>query len=374
MKPVQAPRFDKTRLVMVYPFDLRAHSQIMARARAQIAFFRAHGYDAVGVFPDRNHTSEEIPPEFLPLTSRAPRRLRPFGDALALHRLLRTVAPDVLVVRYSFASPSLHSLAKRLPVILEIHLDDTHELPPNRLVQLIWRTSNRIYRDRTLRNAAGAMFVSRQIAELDAFAMIPGPRAVVTNGVPIPAIPLPVPNNDAPVVGYSVGYDAPWQGLDRLNKLAEMIPEFEFWLLCSDVTVAEALPPGSRVRVIVSASHEEYQRRLAEVDVMLGTLALERKSMSMSSSLKVRESVSLGIPTALFSVDEDLHGVQDDTVATLPAAWDNLDAMATAFRAFVGQAVSKRVPDSIRRSVDIQDKARSYAGLIERVLETPSAW
>lgn len=354
--------------MLVYLMDLRSHPQIMARAAAQVAVFRASGLDASALCVDRDLPGS-LPAGFQGIAARGPRVLRAFSEARRLREALLETSPDVAILRFGFATRTMLSVAQRVPLMLEIHSDDTRELPSHPLVRLYARLSSRLFRRRLLAAVRGAAFVSSDLVGLPAFAGIRGPRAVIPNGIPIPASPIPLPHNERPVVGYSVGYAAPWQGLDRLAGLADVLPEFEFRLVIPDASIADEIR-SSRVKMVTAADPQEYRAAIEGFDVALGGLALDRKGITIASALKVRESVSLGIPTLLFSRDEDLDDVSTPTVATVArGAWEPAAVIAEV-QAFVRGAVGARVPDALRQRVDVTAKAQRYATLIGEVLRS----
>ncbi len=362
LSPVPTDLQHAPRAVLVYLFDLRSHAQIMSRAQAQLQVFRDSGIDASAVCVDRG-LAGALPDHVRSIRSNAPRLVRSFSESRKLENYLRHTHPDVVVVRYGFATAWLGRVARRVPLLLEIHADDTRERPARWGARAYATLSSLAFRRRLLRSAAGAMFVTRAISGLPAFAELRGPRAVIPNGIAVPSEPLPVPANDRPIVGYSVGFDAPWQGLDRLAELAEALPEFDFRLVVPARDMATAVE-GSAVQIAVAASSAEYHSLVAGFDVALGTLALDRKGIDVASALKVRESVSLGIPTLLFSRDEDLDDVDHPTLRTLArGSWEPAK-IAPAVREFVERAQGSRIPDELRSMVDIRTKAENYAALI----------
>jgi hypothetical protein len=347
--------------------DLRSHRQIMERAAAQLAAFRESGLDAGALCLDRGLPGD-LPASVEGLPSRGPRLLRAFRDARALRRTLAARQPDAVVIRYGFAGGTLVRIARRFPTILEIHSDDTRELPSGVIVRTYATLSNRLYRSRLLRAVRGAMFVTRALVSLPVYAEISGPRAVIPNGTPLPSAPLPVPRNSRPVIGYSVGYAAPWQGLDRLAALADALPEFTFLLVVPEPGIADGLR-NTGVDVVIADDPATYQATIARFDVALGGLALDRKGIEVASALKVRESVSLGIPTLLFSRDEDLEDVDSTTVKTIArGAWTPAE-VAPDVREFVRGAIGERIPAPVRHLVDIEIKAQRYAALVHEVLD-----
>lgn len=363
---VTEPAATPPRVVLVYLLDLRSHRQILERTAAQLTAFRDSGLDAVAVCLDRGLPGE-FPSAVEALPSRGPRLLRAFLDARRLRTHLEKENPAAVLVRYGFASRTLVRIARRFPMILEIHSDDTRELPSGRLVRAYAAVSNRLYRSRLLHAVRGAMFVTRALVSLPVFAEITGPRAVIPNGIVLSAHALPVPQNDRPVVGYSVGYAAPWQGLDRLAALADALPEFTFRLVAPASVIAEAVR-DSRVEIIIAGDIASYRAAVAGFDVALGGLALDRKGIEVASALKVRESVSLGIPTLLFSRDEDLEGIDSATLTTVArGAWTAAEVAPTV-REFVRGAVGARIPDTVRQLVDVRTKAERYAALVHEVL------
>lgn len=354
-----------TRIALLYPFDLRTHAQILARTEAQASYYQNSGV-AVRVYSFDRGATGQLPANHHLIRSSGPSQMRMVFDALELRRAVGHFQPDLAVLRHGLSTPAIAKLAGEVPLVLEIHTDDSFERPRGGIRGFAALMSNVVSRRRLLNEAKGAVFVSSELSSLERYAMIRN-KVVVTNGIDVPSAVLAAPTNSRPVVGYSVGYDAPWQGLDRFASLARQLPDFDFHLIASNTSISAPAPVSENVKEIRPRDQADYKRALASLDVSLGTLALDRKGLTTSASLKVRESVALGIPTFLVSLDEDLIETNDPAIAVSPSVAGDSAAFAKELFDFVHRNRGARVSQFTRDRVDITTKAQDYLDFLNSV-------
>lgn len=294
------------------------------------------------------------------------------ADVRQISRLtskVRTFAPDLIVVRWLTAIPSMNQrLAQIAPVVLEVHANDLKAVAAGSKLRSLF---SHVFREGALRAASGACFVVSELADDPSFAAIPGERGVFHNGTTLrrrSMSPRPV----RPKVGMAVGHPHPWQGLDRFCELADALPDIEFVVACPTETVESirtAVSPA--VSIVGSATPSEYHRELSSWTVAMGSMAPERAGHGLSSAtpLKVRDYLGTGVPTVLPYWDEALAKCSD------PLVWKTVsgptrrpgEVTAPDLAHFVGKAMGKSVEPKTSEIVTARHIERERFALFSRV-------
>lgn len=261
------------------------------------------------------------------------------GRSAATLRLARAVGawrPELVYLRYSlFLPPPVH-LIRRFPTVIEINSDDRVEYGMRSRALGAYNELNR----RALFSAAtGFAFVTEELAQLTSFGQRDKRRCIVTNGIDLDdATPLPPAANTRPRLVFLGGTADSWHGVDKMIRLAAMLPEFDFDLIgCTDIG-----PTPANVRVHSFLERTAYEKMLATADVAIGTLALHRKSMSEAAPLKVREYLSRGIPVIVAYDDPDLRD-EPWFVLRLPNTERNVEASCDRIREYVSRVRGQRI-------------------------------
>jgi glycosyltransferase involved in cell wall biosynthesis len=264
--------------------------------------------------------------------------------------------PDLVYLRYDLFIPPPTRLLRRFPAVVEINTDDLNEFRSRgRLVTAY----NRLQRRGILRHAAGAAFVTHELAASPTFAQVSGRRCVISNGVELPnEVPQPAPANERPRLVF-LGAPAYWQGVDKLLRLAAETPEIDV-----DIAGAASGPPANlppNVRWHGRLREPEYKVLLARADAGVGTLALHRKGMDEASTLKVRTYLAHGLPVILGHEDTDFLGEDPWFMLRLPNVEDNVLAGAGSIVEFAESVRGRRVPRELvvdRISAEAKERQR----------------
>lgn len=229
---------------------------------------------------------------------------------------------DVILVRHSIIDPFESLSVRRLANLAIVHhTKDVEELqtsgrPLLARVESALRSANR-------RWGRWPIGVTPELAQ---YATGRGCKAssdmVLPNGIEL--IPLQTTNGregiDGDVSALFVASEfATWHGLDRLlSGLEGWTPQnderFTLHLvgrLTDEQRRAVAQATGDRVEIMVhgTLSLEEIAQLSGKVDVGIGSLALDRKSMKDACTLKVREYLAAGLP--VYATHRD-SGLPDD--------------------------------------------------------------
>jgi glycosyltransferase involved in cell wall biosynthesis len=217
------------------------------------------------------------------------------SDAVVLVDSLLAVDPQTLAaVRAAAGARRMALLAHYLP-LCDPSAGGHHELPVgfDRYV-----TSSRFMRDGLIRSGVD-----------------PGRIAVAYPGLD-PAPPASRRPADSPLRLLTVASHLPVKGLlEAVDALAPLSNRDWQWDIVGDDSLdaaysrrladAVAAPPfAGRVRLLGARSHEEVQRRLAGVDLLLAPSRFESLGMA------IREAMAAGLPVAAF----DVGGVSESVV------------------------------------------------------------
>ena len=268
------------------------------------------------------------------------RRQRALGRLTA--RLLEW-RPDATYLRFAPYFLSVERVLARGTAVLEINSDDLAEY---RLRRAPLSAYNRLTRRRILTGASGTVYPTQELLRRNARRR-QHPSIVIGNGIDLSLVePIPAPRNERAVLVMTASSAAPWQGIDKVRRLARRLPQFDFHIAGVDQTTTER-----NLHFHGFLTGGDYEALLANADVALGSLALHRAGLSEATPLKVRRYMASGIPTVIAYVDPDL----DETVPLLlriPNNEANVETHAAAVADFVGRAKGERVPRASLSAID----------------------
>ncbi len=313
------------------------------------------------------HISRKITevPECIQPTWRVFRYTR-FSLASRLHawemaaRAILQWQPDVVYHRFDSYYPALTSLAREVPMVLEINTADLNEYRLGSPLRCLY---NRLTRGLLLREVAGLVFVSGELPSLPYFSQYHKPHVVIGNGIQLESYnPLPPSHNTTPRLVFLGSTEQPWHGVDKILCLADRKSDWMFEII--------GLKPDGRNRPNVvfygALSRREYEPILVKADVAIGTLALHRKNMNEASPLKVREYLAYGLPVIIGYKDTDFPE-SVPFILELPNTEDNVMGTIGAIEAFVQEWLGKRVPREAVLHLDTMQKERIRLAFLREV-------
>ncbi len=288
-------------------------------------------------------------------------RFRAWGDAA---KALQAQRPDLIYQRYDLYMPALKRLARAFPLVLEINSNDLVEYCLTKSLRCCY---NRLTRSLLLRNAAGFSFVTWELAKLPDFSQYQKPYAVISNGVKLTEYcPLAAPSNQETRLIFLGTDGQPWQGVDKILKMANLFPEWRFEIVGIQPNSLGAVP--SNVHIHGPLKRPAYERLLALSHIAIGTLALHRKRLNEACPLKVREYLAYGLPVIIGYTDTDFpRGAP--FILQLPNTEDNIQKSATAIASFVKAWKGRRVPREAISHLDVSFKEAQRLVFFRSVLE-----
>ena len=270
--------------------------------------------------------------------------------------------PDIVYFRFSSYFPALGRLMRAIPTVIEINTNDLAEYSGTMTYKAF--AYHRVSRTRLFRFARGLVTVTAELAGY--YRAFGKPIEVVPNGMDLDAAPvLPAPNNDQPRLIFLGQGRKPWHGADKVARLAELCPDWNFDLIGDENFGLATRPPNVWVFPFMEA--DRYQSHLAAADVGLGPLALHRKAMQEASPLKVREYLARGLPTITAYRDLDFPKPVP-FLLELPNTEDNVERSRDKIVEFVRQARGTRVSRDAIRHLGFAEKERLRTDFFARLL------
>ncbi|HEX7555991.1 MAG TPA: hypothetical protein VF338_05155 [Leptolinea sp.] len=259
---------------------------------------------------------------------------------LPLIRAVQDFAPDLIYLRwgmYVFPSQRIFKIA---PVVVEINTNDVSQ---HEMLGAVLSFYNRLTRGIFLSRAAGLVYTSSELEKCESFAAYHRPGIVIANGIDMTRnTSVPAPHNIRPRIGFIGTPDLPWQGVDKLIRLAMLCPDLDIDVIGFDSFNDGQLQP-SNLYFHGYLDQEKSREILSGVDIGLGTIALHRKAMNEASPLKTREYLAYGIPVIVPYQDTDLDDLNIDTILRLQNTEDNMEQNWKRIRDFAIKMQGQRV-------------------------------
>lgn len=313
-----------------------AHDGVATKINAQTRIWRDanHEVEVFCVTPARENGSEQI------LQGRTFAFGGPWERPQATARMLkaaRASGPDVLYLRYDHFFPTPGRLLHALPSVVEVN-GPLRYRGHNALIRLYSDLNRTIVQ----RGAHGFVAVCYSLADM--LKPIGKPVRVVPNGVDLDSRQaLPTPSGSRPRYAFLAGARSPWHGIDKVLGLAEALPDSDFTLIGLERDHLGRVPPEN-VSVHGRLARAEYEPLLAQADVAIGSVAMERAGLHEASTLKFPEYLSYGLPV-IIGYDEAHFRGRDDPwyLLRLPTGPDNVRAHVGEIRAFTDRVRGRRV-------------------------------
>ncbi len=243
-------------------------------------------------------------------------QVRKKGFEFALQQIEQN-RPDIVYTRYPLGDPSSVSFVKRIPSSIPIVFEQQalvlKELKSlNKRVYVLFEG---LYGKRLVNLAAGVVGVTEGIVAHESHRMKNGRAILISNGVGVKAVPLrqPPPFEKTRLEILFVGSTNPWHGLDRLLRgLKEYEGDVEITLHIVGIEEDDSL--RSLAKTLNIANHLRFHgfKVGKELDAFFdfchigaGSFGIQRKGLTESAGLKMREYCARGLPFFLGHKDPD---------------------------------------------------------------------
>ena len=271
-----------------------------------------------------------------------------------MYAAVRESKPDVIYLRYDLFFPPATAVTKVAPTVAEFNSNSKAEWGNRSKGAVLYGQ----FQERLLlRRLSGAVCVAHELGA-SVREKRPGlPVRVIGNGIALDHLPeLPPPATQGIRLAY-LGDDVYWQGIDKLFELAEALPDWQFDLI--------GVPPERSTANVTGHGYLEpgqYEPILAQADIAVGTLALMRRGMDETSTLKVPRYLAYGLPVIIGYEETDFVGEEPPWyLLRLPNTESNVRDNLDRIRAFATAVKGRRVDraeTAARFSTQVKEAAR----------------
>jgi hypothetical protein len=179
--------------------------------------------------------------------------------------------------------------------------------------------------------------------------------------------PAPPPANDRPRGVFLGGPGLPWHGVDKVRRLAELLPEMELDVIGPSAADLGG-PSPANLTMHGFLEREAYEPIVLRADFAVGTLALHRQSITETSPLKLREYLAYGVPMIVAHRDPDLTRNPEWFVLEIPNVERNIEDHVDEIRRWVGSLEGRRIPrETATALVDTHVKEPRRLAFMEQV-------
>lgn len=352
------------RIAYVAQFSHDNHPGLTKKIVSQTTEWARQGHD-VGVFQiarNPNEIREHVDISWHPISFRTK-----FGNLLhgrTIKKRLHEWSPDIIYHRQALYRPCFTSLSNIAPIVLEINTDWRSKADMMSWLEYFYR---RATYHRVVKSAAGAVFLTSELGSRPEFQRSGFRTKVISDAIDLNEFPTTdAPNNETPRLVF-LGTNRPWHGVDKILKLAEDKPDWTFDL----IGPIERINYSKNITFHGMQTKDEYTPIISNADIAIGTLALHRIGMEMSSPLKVREYLAFGLPVIIGHSDPDFSDT-DPFILRIPNEQDNIEKSMGEIEAFVNRWMGRRVPRESVHHISREVKERERINLFNDIISGSS--
>lgn len=217
--------------------------------------------------------------------------------------LLKKIEIDLVYMRYIKYAPFFGALLSRYKVCMEINGDDKLEarLRSNLVYYYICLTENLV-----LKNVDAFIPVSYELEEK--YKRFDRSSLVIGNGINVSNYHVIELNNKVPELVFVSSPNQPWQGFDKILKMAKYFHNWNFNIIGIDGD------SKGNVKYFGYMSNKDATEIIQKCDVGIGTLSSYVNGLDEASPLKTRHYLACGLPVIYAYKDTDLDDNLDFTL------------------------------------------------------------
>jgi len=276
--------------------------------------------------------------------------------------------PDIVYLRKCKFSPGAYRILRRFASIME--LNGKPKLFKLRLGHIYDRVTFRML----LNEVQGFVTVGKEIASAPVYAAPKKAVKVIGNSIDQSRYQVLPPSENKEVITfvYIGSPRQPWQGVDKILKLGRMRPS---WLIHIIGSKADdfGVKPKELPNVVFHGkmAREEYLKIFRVSDVAIGSLALYRKGMDETSTLKIREYFTCGLPVITGHQDPDFTG-NESHILVLPNNETNIVDHIQEIESFAKKWKGKRVERKLVEHLDVRFKEMERLAFFQQICDSHS--
>jgi len=269
-------------------------------------------------------------------------------------------------VRFGIFSLPLIFILLTRKVILELNFKGYDEYKRRSFFLYLYL---RLSRKFIFMNCAGACAVTYEI--FDEFETLTGGKiksSVFPNSInlnKIETLPLVLSKDVNLVFIGSPGQI--WHGIDRVMQLAEVFKEYRFHVI--GPSMPEDLHSFANIRFTGELYGADLDKYLANMDIGISSLAMERNNLREGSPLKTREYLARGLPVIAgykdTAIDAESSYYLDISNSIWPLSEESISKVENFVDNWKGKRVSKALLDGIDSGVVERNRAKFITDILK---------
>ena len=292
-----------------------------------------------------------------------------FQKAMNAQKAIQEWEPDLIYWRYSSYYPGLIALINRFPTIVEINSNYDKEY--KQIHNLFGYLFHRLTYRWVFSHAKGFVTLTEDLG--DWVKKHNRPTLVCGDSFDLKAIEsTPAPNNKNPNLVLLTSSDFPWIALDKVIRLAEIFPQWQFHIIGLNQKNTKIKKRLGNVHFYGFIDTAIYKKIIKNSDIAIGTLGLHRIGMNQMAPLKLREYLAYGLPTIIAYEDTDF---EQDTpfILQLPNIEKNIEASIDKIEDFVYRNMGVRVNREGIQHIDTSEKEIRKLDFFQKIYEAEYA-
>jgi len=354
------------KILYVVDFDLNSPSGILNKISQQTSIWveKGHVVQVLSTKPSREKNKIEIK-GVIKKSYHSTRKNSSLNNyffkvqhSKRIHRDISSFHPDIIYYRQGIWYPGLTKALKAYQVVLEVNTNDLIEIKNESFVR---RIIYKFGRNKILNCINGLVAVTNELNELYSFKKVP--RLTIGNGYIFDENQIVKKrNSDRPQLVFVGSPNCQWHGVDKIYYLAQKLPEFDFHIIGINNTTSL-----NNLNFYGYLSIEKIKKIYSFCDVAIGSLSLYKAGVNESSTLKVREYLSYGLPVILGGFDVDMKGTS--YILELPNETDNIKDNISIIREFVLHWKEKSVETrDVIKKISYSTKEQQRLLFLEQIL------
>ncbi|MFP5491616.1 MAG: hypothetical protein ACLGG0_08950 [Bacteriovoracia bacterium] len=256
---------------------------VLKKIDAQISEWRRQGHDVQEIYTSDFYPSLEYNLRFFP--KKFASFLKVYINSYALRQFLRNKTYDVVYARALIFSPFLRFL-KAFNFIMELNANELDEYKKTTIPLYIYSL---LTRKLAFSLPRGFVAVSNEINAY--YSEFKKPSVVIANACPNLIVQRTHQQNKRPIIGFIGAKKYIWNGNEKVLKLAEQFPQYDFEIIGFDL---DDCPPNVKTHGFLK--EEDSIEIMKRWNAAISTLSLYEQGLTEASPLKSRLYLAMNIP------------------------------------------------------------------------------
>ena len=285
-----------------------------------------------------------------------------------LHKEVESFKPDIVYLRKCKFSPGAYRILKRFASVMELN----GKPKPFKLLP------GHIYDQMTVRillnKVRGFVAVGKEIAQTPLYTSRNIPTKVIGNSIDQSQYKvLPPADKKTEITLVYIGSpNQHWQGVDKILKIGRMRPSWRLHIIGSKADEF-GLDAKDLTNVVFHGKldRDEYLQIFRISDVAFGSMARHRRGMNETSTLKMREYLTCGLPVITGHKDPDFTG-KEPYILELPNYEKNVVDHIQEIESFAKKWKGKRVERKLVEHLDVRFKEKERLAFFQQICDSHS--